>query len=736
MHDGLFRPRPRPISVLLALVLAALLPGCEPDDDDSAFDDDDSASDDDDSVLDDDDSASDDDDSAFDDDDSALDDDDSAHDDDDSAPPPDADGDGWTADVDCDDTDPGLGAPRIGVLDSNVDAVLTHLAEVMDATHERYDVYSDLSAPGNHFVALGRMSSAGDGALVDTVPGSTSVPCYSGCDCVEAVLVDGGGPNWGGWYFMNGVLGPTDVMPGLNWGDVPDAGILDLAGATEASFCIRGAVGGEVVEVFSLGVGRDPATGQALTPHPDSGPRVDPVPPLGPLTTSWTCHAIDLAAANTSYVLGALGWAANVVQNPGGATFYLDDISFDVDRTTEPRLLASYVTECSTEDFDTVLRNVAFTYDNALAALAFLAAWTESGDPEWLDRASLVGEALVYAFENDRTYRDADAAAPSDDRRLRNGYQAGDLALWPGWNPNGHQETARMAGWWSEGAVTWYEDEFQVSSHTGNQAWPMLALLALHDATLDPAWLDAAVDIAWFVEDHTRQSAGYGGYSGGYEGWEGAETAVSWKSTEHNLDLYTAFSRLHLATGDAIWNDAAAHARAFVEAMWQPGLPPDPGRFLTGTAVDEATGIEQLNTTVIPADASSWAVLALGAGYAEGLDWVEQNLAASSGGLSGFSYSDADTSEVWFEGTAHMALAWAVSGDLCAAETWLSEIESALYPGPDSAGLGVPAASGELQTGFAWSYYDRLHIGAGAFYVLGRLGWNPFWNIPYDDPIP
>ncbi len=78
----------------------------EGDDDDSAGDDDDSAGDDDDSTGDDDDSTGDDDDSAGDDDDSAGDDDDSAGDDDDTAElPVDADGDGHTDDVDCNDGD-------------------------------------------------------------------------------------------------------------------------------------------------------------------------------------------------------------------------------------------------------------------------------------------------------------------------------------------------------------------------------------------------------------------------------------------------------------------------------------------------------------------------------------------------------------------------------------------------------------------------------------------------------
>ena len=54
-----------------------------------------------------------------------------------------------------------------------------HIEEIMDKFHKVFDVYTDLSAAGNHFVTLRRMSSSGDEDKVEINPGST-VNCFSG----------------------------------------------------------------------------------------------------------------------------------------------------------------------------------------------------------------------------------------------------------------------------------------------------------------------------------------------------------------------------------------------------------------------------------------------------------------------------------------------------------------------------------------------------------------------------
>ncbi|KKL78106.1 hypothetical protein LCGC14_2028150, partial [marine sediment metagenome] len=63
----------------------------------------------------------------------------------------------------------------------------------------------------------------------------------------------------------------------------------------------------------------------------------------------------------------------------------------------------------------------------------------------------------MYAINNDRYFTDG---------RLRNAYQGGDLVLFPGWRPNGKDNTVRMPGWWDTSDNMWYEDKFTVSTHT------------------------------------------------------------------------------------------------------------------------------------------------------------------------------------------------------------------------------------------------------------------------------
>ena len=135
-----------------------------------------------------------------------------------------------------------------------------HLYEVMDKYHNSFDVYTDLSAAGNHFVCLGKMASEGDEYAVNINPASTNNP-YSGATCIENCFYAKGTNNWGGWYFLNGVLEGEETQPESNWGEYPEAGF-DLTEATKLTFWARGKKGGERVEFFALGAGRNPWTGK------------------------------------------------------------------------------------------------------------------------------------------------------------------------------------------------------------------------------------------------------------------------------------------------------------------------------------------------------------------------------------------------------------------------------------------------------------------------------------------
>lgn len=582
---------------------------------------------------------------------------------------------------------------------------ITYLSRRMDIFHETFDVYTNADSAGNHFAARGRFNSyRGEDGVPPMIEFSTDNP-HSGLTCIKASFKSKE-DNWGGWYFMNGVLQGSASAPDPNWGDIPNAGI-DLRGSTQLTFYARGAEGGEDVEFFALGVGRKAENGMAILPYPDSSTKVS----LGyvALSAEWRRYSIDLAGRDLSYVLGGFGWVSSAYDNPNrDITFYIDDIQYDKSRLDEPRFLASFETIRSDNPFDTVATNVAFTYDNAVALISFVIG----GERE---RARLVADALIYAQEHDRYYNDG---------RIRNAYQAGDLILPAGWTPNGKSGTARMPGFSDPQTGAWMEDEFQVSTHTGNMAWGMLGLLAHYQWVGGSRYLAAVERMGEWVERNCRDARGAGGYTGGFDGWEPAPLKRMYKATEHNIDLVSAFQQLFLITGNEKWRERGNHAKRFVLAMWDE----TEGKFWTGSGEDGVT----IYKDVIPVDIQAWALLALSnesGPYWKALDYAEAHHKVGEG----FDFNQ-DRDGIWYEGTAQMGSAYLLTGQQAKyqAITGLLKTtpfsrETHLFPG------GIFAASKDgLTTGFTlnngqpWLYYRRLHVGATAWAALAEQGANPF----------
>ena len=594
---------------------------------------------------------------------------------------------------------------------ASVEAAFAHLTYVMDKYHEKFDVYTDVSAAGNRFVTLGKIFSREDEDKI-SINLSWKTDCFSGLSCVENRFFSKTN-NWGGYYFLNGVLKGEESQPKANWGDFPEAG-LEVSGATKLTFWAKGKTGGECVEFFAFGVGRDADTGTPFKSHPDSSPKRS----IGYviLTDSWKQYNINLSGADLGYVLGGFGWVTRARRNKNkDIVFYLDEISYDRESLDVPRFLVSYETIPSSLDFDIVNKNTAFTYDNALALIAFIS----SGKPEHLQRAQLIADALVYAVGNDRFFSDG---------RLRNAYQGGELFLPPGWSPHGKSNTVRMPGWWDSADDKWYEDSHAVSTLTGDVAWAIIALASYYEIAGGSQYLETAEGLGEFIEAHTKDVRGEGGYTGGYFGWEktsnnpGGQVKIVAKSTEHNIDIFVAFSRLWKVTGNVMWNERALHARKFLEGMWNN----DDGHFWTGTLDDGLT----INTCTIPADVNSWGLLALGSPsyYARGITWVENHCYVEEEGYRGFDFND-DRDHIWMEGTAHMALAYQLLGDQRQASLYISELEKAQRDATNSNGKGLVAAlHDELTTGFEWKYYNRLHIGATAWFIFAQSAYNPFWG--------
>ena len=561
--------------------------------------------------------------------------------------------------------------PSLSFADEN--EAYEHEYEVMDKCNNSFYVYVNQDEGCNHYYPSGWM---GDISSISFDSGWTS-NCYSGTSCIK-IAFTAEGNNWAGIYWQE---------PENNWGTVPNAGY-DLTGATELTFWAKGENGGERIEFFVGGI-----TG----PYPDSLPKTS----TGyiTLTSSWQKYTISLISKDLSYVIGGFGWVTNSSNNPGGATFYLDEIKYDKARPDDLRFLGSYET-LPLIDPDRYIRNVSFVYDNALALLTFLAR----GNNDDLRRAKIIADAFINVKNNDRYYTDG---------RLRNAYMSGDLT-------DHLTGKARIPGWWDPVDNRWYEDKFQVSTHTGNLAWTMIALLNYYKKMGGNKYLTTSMELGDWIERETRDARCEGGYTGGYEGWEPDPQKITWKSTEHNIDVYVAFKLLYEITGDTKWNERALHAKNFVEAMWNN----TDKHFWTGTLNDGCT----INDSNIPVDIQAWALMALDS-YNSALIWAENNCYTEADGFKGFDFNN-DNDGVWFEGTAQMAVAYQINEEKSKSDFYIGELTKAQISALNTNSKGIVAASHDgVTTGFDWEYFSRLHIGATAWYIFAEMEYNPYWGI-------
>ncbi|MFE0470362.1 Tat pathway signal sequence domain protein [Streptomyces sp. NPDC058947] len=383
------------------------------------------------------------------------------------------------------------------------------------------------------------------------------------------------------------------------------------------------------------------------------------------------------------------------------------------------------------------LFSTAFTYDNALAVLAHLATRTADG----LTRATALGDALLYAQSHDPAY---------DDGRLRQAYNVGPYTFYDGSpQPDGFVRP--------DGTVNVGTQFGFTGTAVGDMAWAGIALGALARRTGARRFLTGAVRIGEWIERTGRTDEPLGGYKFGVDG---ANQRLPFTSTEHNTDLICLFGRLGRLTGDRVWRERRARAEAFVRRMWEP----DGGFFYTGTN-DGVT----VNTSPIPEDTQTWTHLAFSSStrrYARSLDWAAAELAVvdhagrpnstvpAGQTYEGVTFSSAslvanedapiaagqpkpDRNGVWFEGTAHLALALrdrGARGDEARARRLLASLERAqelLGDGQTVGGralperAGVVSASSPLDTGFGFGYYPYRHTGATAWYVMAAARYNP-----------
>ena len=500
--------------------------------------------------------------------------------------------------------------------------------------------------------------------------------------------------DWGGWMFLNGYLAEGETVPRLNDGQTGGQG-LDLTGAAELRFYARGETGGEKVEFWTAGFGYDGEWGTKVVPFPDSAKKQS----LGyvTLTNQWKEYTIDLRNIDTSYIICGFGFVLSGDKSQRGTSvFYLDEIRFiggaRADSESGTAVLRSYDTD------NKYIQHAAFTYDNALAAMAFIAE-------DMPEQAARILDAFVYAVENDRYSPD----------RIRNAYASRSIEPFSGWEAG-----SRLPGWYDSDQESWFEDRYQVGTNTGNTSYAALALLQYDAKYGSETYLNTARTLMdQILRDFSDESDGF---IAGYDGWPEADVVypLTYKSIEHNIDAYAAFRQLYARTGEEKYKDAADSALRFIYSMYDA----DEKYFYTGTLEDGITP----NKGIVVLDGIVWNRLALGELFAPYLDALD-TVAAMRTPENGYPFSKDSAEDGWWpEGTAFTALMYGLYGD---AETAVAAFE-ALSAAQLPTGLFPAATVEELPTGLdlfdgsAWVYANDPHIAPTAWYILAVNGFNPY----------
>ena len=593
-------------------------------------------------------------------------------------------------------------------------AAVSALKIRMQEEREAVYVYKDFGLTENHFTQKAKMAGIDMELLLDPDENWRQNP-YSGSSCIRCEQITREG-DWGGWLFLNGWLPRGESTPYLNDGTRPGQG-LDLTGADELRFYAKGEYGGEVVEFFTCGFGYDGSTNVRTAEFPDSTTKKS----TGwiELTDEWQEYVIPLNDADLSYIVCGFGYVMNdVMDGNRDNVFYLDEIRFTGDIWSThiaPVMIRSYDTE------NIYIKNVAFSYDNALAAMALISEDEQA-------TAKLLVDAFVYAVQNDRAISSDDSygfggedsgaeAGTARAMRVRNAYAAGDISAIPGW-----ESGARLPGWYDSETGQWYEDRYQVGSNVGNTSYVALALMQYYNKYSGDEYLETARSLMdWVIENC---SDGGDGFTGGFDGWEEGNPPVvypfTYKSIEHNIDAFAVFSALYRATAEEKYYDAAQSARRFIESMYDE----EEGLFMTGTLDDGSTP----NTGVIVLDAQVWCAMALGESfepYLNALQVVEE-MKTEEGGYP-FCLENKNGGW-WAEGTAYTALMYRSFGDDEKYEEVMNvleriQLDGGLFPAATVEHLSTGM---ELFDGSPWEYSTDPHIAPTAWYIMAANGFNPY----------
>ncbi|MDR1763814.1 MAG: T9SS type A sorting domain-containing protein [Dysgonamonadaceae bacterium] len=527
--------------------------------------------------------------------------------------------------------------------------------------------------------------------------------------------------DWNGFMFVTGRLDKDSIVPKIDFGETNTG--FDLSGATRLTFKAKGKTGKEVVRFYIGGLGGTDA------PFHDSDQifYTENGSDMITLSTDWKEYEIDLTGADLSRIGNGFAWVTSIIYNLELLLYGINAIEFDIDEIAyhfdyprqEPIFLRSYGI-LPVSDARSFINNFSYTYDNALLAIVL-------AKKDYLDEARQVADALTYCVFNDRYY------APGP---LRNAYANGSPKSFPGWTSPRGGEFAMLPGFYDTDVPTWYEDRYAVSINTGVMAWAIEALLTVYDYAKTPEYLDASIVMADYLIANYKAYDALGGYTGGEEGWEGNTEKLTYKSTEHNIDLVAAFAHLARILEDSqpqkaeLYLAESRNAREFVLAMYEDGC------FFTGTGLDGIT----INRDNKPLDTNTWSILTLLDDAEVSGRWDPEKtysfIQKTFKTGQGVDYNQ-DCDYIWNEGTGQLAVVAAKMGKTADYQSLMDYLNSAA----EIDGSICSASHDGLTTGFdsqiatedglksiPWVYDHRVSLASTAWLALAQSKINPYFT--------
>lgn len=194
---------------------------------------------------------------------------------------------------------------QLAEMDRTVETAAREVAAAPAGEFKQFRVYVDQGYFKNHFIPSGWMGDVGDIGFSDacTVEPQSRRTCIKITYSAERKQ----GAGWAGVYWQD---------PANNWGSMK--GGYDLTGAKKLTFWARGDKGGEVVTEFKMG-------GLAGEYSDTASSAIGPVV----LTKDWRQYTIDLEGEDLSNVIGGFAVILSSMENPQGATIYLDNIIYE-----------------------------------------------------------------------------------------------------------------------------------------------------------------------------------------------------------------------------------------------------------------------------------------------------------------------------------------------------------------------------------------------------------------------